>query len=90
MDAIRTTTPDGLTVHELPGVGLVVSAREHNRTLAELARANADVNRYRHALDQIGFRMAGTPFDSVSRRVIAVLGHKREPFNDLYDSTRLY
>lgn len=36
------TTPDGLTVYELKGVGLVVSAVEHNRELAaETARADA-------------------------------------------------
>ncbi len=29
------TTPDGLLIHEQPGVGLVVSAAEHNFKLSE-------------------------------------------------------
>ncbi len=59
----ETLTPDGLKVHDLPNVGLVVSAAEHNRKMAKARNAlrialnnfsGADDSEIRDALAELG------------------------------------
>lgn len=58
---------------------------------AKLTTLQSDANRYRHAIDQIGFRFTATGVEQerhLSERCVAVL--RGEPFNALYDPRRTY
>ena len=41
-----TTTPDGLKVHNVDGVGLCVLAHEHNKKIAEQAKRIKELERF--------------------------------------------
>lgn len=57
-------TPDGLIVHELRGVGLVVSASEHNREVARLRKALAEI-------EKMPWPDSDAPYARVARSALA-------------------
>ncbi len=74
-------SPSALRAHALHLEAVTKNVRSHgghgwtyDEEIKELNTAAADIERYRRALDQIGFHLAGhTDHKHISSRVIAVL-----------------